>query len=144
VKRGAWFAAGFTAGLLAAAAATVGFSLASLLWGWSACEVERISGLDLPRSTSFEREQNEYDGWFGDGYTFRVFRVPSEFARASLASCPEGFRPTALGESGIGLGVHDFGERSNDPGCAFVRDKPGRTDYILISSDRIFHLRADS
>jgi len=140
----------FAAGLLAGVALSglaVGITVSALVaraWLSPARDVERLTGISLPSKILLLYERSQHDGWFGDGYSLRVFSLPAEAGRALVSSCPVGFESRPLALSGIPEEDSRHVRPSGSPSCVFRRWSRDRDETVVIAPDRVFHFRIDS
>ena len=107
-------------------------------------EVERISGLTLPAGVQLLYERDEHDSFLGDGVVVRAFATPGSDTTATDHTCPSGFTWDSLIR--VGALAPDIKLLHPQPthACILTRDAgPNRTDLVVITGDRMFHVGID-
>jgi len=133
-----WIAIGFLGGVIT----SIFVSLLFYLWCFSPLHiVERVLGWNLPRGVGLMWQRDERDAFFGQGSTLSVFSIPNDFARNALAKCPSGFVFGKFDQSGIP--EKDAAIDGGAASCFLRKEERNRGDIIVISRDRLFHLRVD-
>lgn len=133
-----WISIGFLSGVIT----SVISSLLVYFWFFSPVRtVERVLGWKLPSGVALIWQRDQRDGFFGQGSTFSVFAVPNEFSHKRLATCPPMFKSGTFDQSGIP--TTDAHVDGGLPSCFLSKEDLNRQDIIVLSENKLFHLRID-
>lgn len=132
-----WTLTGFIGGVMAIAGVALFY-----FWFFSPLRMaESVLGWKLPSGVALISQRNERDTFFGQGSTLSIFAIPPEFANRLLANCPSGFKSGTFAQSGIrGDELTVYGSKVT---CFLRKEEPNRTDIIVFSQDKLFHLEVD-
>ena len=134
-----WTAIGFLGG----AVTTIVLWFLIQFWLFSPVRiVERLLGWNLPPNATLIWRQESRGTFLGQGSTLTIFTIPSDFAQKVLAKCPPGLKSGVFADSGIP--PTDAGMKGTMAVCFMRKEDPTRTDIVVFSEDKVFHLGSDT